>query len=123
VLVYQKIAEERIRQAQAQGEFDRLPGMGKPLVLEDDSREPEDLRLAYRILKNADCLPPELQLRKEIRQMEDLLSGIPDEREQYRQLKRINFKIMQLNMLGRGSPLFEEDQIYYPRLAEKFGSR
>ena len=120
VFGFHKIIERRIQEAQMQGEFDDLPGKGKPLCLEDDSQVPEDLRLAYKILKNANCLPPELELKKEIRQMEDMLESIPDEKEKYRQIKRINFKIMQVNMMGKRSPLLEETQIYYNKLVKKF---
>ncbi len=116
---FQKIVEERIQKAQEQGLFDNLPGKGRPLQLEDDSHVPEDLRLAYKILKNADCLPPELQLKKEIRQMEDMLDSIPDEKEKYRLIKRINFKIMKLNMMGKKSPLLEETEIYYKKIVHK----
>ena len=66
-----------------------------------------------------DCLPPELQLKKEIRQMEDMLDNIPDEKEKYRQIKKINFKIMQLNMIRKKSPLLEETEIYYNKLIGK----
>jgi hypothetical protein len=116
-----KIVEQRIQEALEKGEFENLPGHGQPLSLEDDSRIPDDLRLAYKILKNADCLPPEIQLKKEIRQMEEMLATIPDEREKYRQIKRINYKIMKLNLMGHRSPLLEERQIYYKRLVEKLG--
>jgi hypothetical protein len=105
------------------GDFDDLPGRGKPMQIEDDSGVPEDLRLAYKVLKNADCLPPELQLKKEIRQMEDLLESIPDEKEKYRQIKKINYKIMRLNIMGKKSPLLEEREIYYKKLVEKFGQK
>ena len=80
---------------------------------------PEDLRLAYKILKNADCLPPELELKREIRQMEDMLDAIPDEKEKYRQIKKINYKIMQLNIMGNRSPLLEETQLYYKKVLDK----
>lgn len=116
---YLKIVEQRIKEALEKGEFDDLPGQGEPLDLEDDRCIPEDLRLAYKILKNANCLPPELELKKEIRQMEDMLENIPDEKERYRQIKKINFKIMQLNIMGKKSPLLEEKQIYYKKLIEK----
>ena len=118
-----RIVEERIREAQERGDFENLPGKGKPLTLEDDSNVPEDLRMAYKILRNADCLPPELELKREIRQMEDMLDCIPDEREKYLQIKRINYKIMQLNMMGRRSPLFDEVQIYYKKLVERLGRK
>jgi hypothetical protein len=121
--IFQKIVEKKIRRAKEEGLFDDLPGRGEPLSIEDDSHIPEDLRLVHKILKNADCLPPELQLRKEIRQMEDMLEGIPDEKEKYRQIKRINYKIMQLNMMGKGSPLLEETQVYYGKLIDKLGKK
>ncbi len=117
--MYQKIVEQLLREAEEQGEFRNLPGKGKPLHLEDESNIPEDLRLAYKILKNADCLPPELELKKEIRQMEDLLDAIPDEREKYKMIKKINFKILKLNMMGHKSPLLEEKEIYYKKVLEK----
>ncbi|MFZ0449838.1 MAG: DnaJ family domain-containing protein [Desulfatiglandaceae bacterium] len=119
MMAFEKIVERKIKEAQKKGTFDDLPGKGLPMVLEDDSNVPEDLRLAYKVLKNANCLPPELQLKKEIRQMEDMLDSIPDEKEKYRQIKKINFKIMQLNMMGKKSPLFEEGQIYYNKLLDK----
>jgi hypothetical protein len=118
---YEKIVEKKIKEAEERGEFENLLGRGRPLKLDDDSRIPADLRLAYKILKNADCLPPEIELQKEIRKMEDMLKNIPDEKERYLQIKRINFKIMKLNMMGRKSPLLEENQIYYSKLIEKGG--
>jgi hypothetical protein len=120
---FQKIIEERISKAQEEGVFHDLPGRGRPLRLEDDSHIPEDLRLAYKVLKNADCLPPELELKKKIRQMEDLLDGISDEKEKYRQIKKINFMIMKLNMMGKKSPLFEEQEVYYKKLVEKLDEK
>lgn len=119
----QKIIEQKIQEAQARGEFDNLPGSGRPVEIEDDSHVPEDLRLAYKILKNANCVPPEIELKKEIRQMEDMLEGLSDEKESYRQVKRINFKIMQLNMMRKTSPLLEETEIYFKKVAEKLKNK
>ena len=123
MFAFQKIVEKRIREAQQNGEFDNLPGRGEPMTLEDDSHIPEELRLTYKILKNANCLPPELQLRKEIRQMEDMLDRIPDEKEKYRQMRKINYKIMQLNMMGKNSPLLAEREIYYEKLVDKLDQK
>ena len=123
MLGYLKMVERKIQEAMERGEFDNLPGQGKPLLLEEDSHIPEELRVAYKILKNADCLPPELETKKEIRQMEDLLANIPDEKERYKLIKKINFMIMRLNMMGKRSPLFEEKQIYYKKLVDKVGQK
>ena len=62
--------EQRILQAIKYGEFDDLPGSGKPLDLEDDRLIPEELRLAYRILKNAGYVPREIQLFNQLAQLE-----------------------------------------------------
>jgi hypothetical protein len=121
--VFDKVAEERIREAMERGEFDDLEGKGKPLKLEDDSKLPEDLRLGYKILKNADCLPPELELRKEIRTTEALLAGIKDTQEKYKQIKKLNFLIMKLNM-SRNTPIdLEENQLYYEKIVGKMESK
>ena len=116
---FEKIVEERIRQAQKEGEFDALPGSGAPIELEDMSGVAEDLRLAYKILKNADCKPPELEIKEEIRQTEQLLAGMADTRERYRMIKKINFLIMKLNTL-RGSHIeFEVPQQYEEKFIDR----
>lgn len=121
--IFDKIAEERIREAIEHGEFDDLPGKGKPLKLEDDSHLPADLRLAYKVLKNANCLPPELELRREIRTTEQLLSGIEDTQEKYKQMKKLNYLVMKLNMTRQGSVALEENQYYYEKVVEKVGRK
>ena len=119
--VFGRIAEERILEAQRRGEFDNLPGHGKPLQLDDDSHVPEDLRLAYKVLKNADCLPPELELKKEILTTEQMLGRITDEGEKYKQLKRLNFLVMKLNVMRKVPVSWEENQRYIDRIVEKLG--
>jgi hypothetical protein len=66
------LAERKIAEALARGELDDLPGAGRPLDLSDDALIPEELRLAYRILKNAGFVPPEVQTLNEIAQLERL---------------------------------------------------
>ena len=106
--------------AQKKGQFKNLAGSGKPLELEDDSHIAEELRLAYKILKNADCLPPEVQLKKEIERTEELLSGMQDTAEKYRTLKKLNFLIMKLNSMRKISIEFEVPQQYSGKLVERF---
>ena len=68
--MFDLIAEQKIAEAIARGELDNLPGAGRPLDLDDDALIPEELRLAYRILKNAGYVPPELETLNEIAQLE-----------------------------------------------------
>jgi DnaJ homologue, subfamily C, member 28, conserved domain len=115
---FNKIVEERIRVAQKRGQFKNLAGSGKPLALEDDSHIAEELRLAYKILKNADCLPPEVELKKEIERTEELLGGMGDTAEKYRTLKKLNYLIMKLNSLRKTSIDLEVPQQYSAKLVE-----
>ncbi len=119
---FDKIAEKKIREAMEEGQFDDLPGKGKPLVLEDDSHIPQDIRLAHKILKNADCLPPELELRKEILTIEELLGGLKDTKEKYRQIKKLNYLIMKLNMTRRSSLVMEKNQHYFDKIVDRMGT-
>jgi len=113
------IAEEKIREAMARGEFDNLPGAGKPLALEDDSMVPEDLRVSYKILKNAGCLPPELELRKEIVTLKNLLSAIEEEGEKRRRLKELDGKLLRLNLMRKRPLQLEDFPEYRDRVIEK----
>jgi hypothetical protein len=122
MICFQKIAERRILEAIREGAFDNLPGAGQPLKLEDDSHVPEDLRVAYKILKNAGFVPKEVLLRKEIAQAEDLLVGMQDTQAKYRQLKKLNFLITKLNILRKAPVSLEKHQYYEGKLVERFGS-
>jgi hypothetical protein len=117
-----RIAENRILEAIEAGLFDDLEGKGKPLKLEDDSHVPPELRMAYKIMKMADCLPPELELRKEVVRLQDLVASLPDEAEKLKQMRRLNFLIMKLGLTRRMSPLLEEHDLYAPKILERLES-
>ncbi len=116
---FEKIVEERIRKAQEKGEFQNLPGAGQPLDLTDDLQIPEDLRLPYKILKNAGCLPPEIALKKEIHQTEELLARMPETADRYRTIKKLNFLIMKLNASRTGNAQFDIPQKYMADLTQR----
>jgi hypothetical protein len=84
------LAERRIEEAIARGELDNLPGAARPLELDDDRLVPEELRLAYRILKNAGFVPPEVDELREIGQLERLVQqGCADALAQARAVKKL----------------------------------
>ncbi len=120
---FEKIIEERILQAQRRGDFDNLPGAGKPLDIEDDSHIPEDLRLAYKVLKNAGCVPPEIELKKEIHQTRDLLTAMEDTAQRYRTLTRLNYLILKLNCLRKTAVSREMPQHYAAILATRMETK
>ena len=119
---FEKLVEERILAAQRNGEFEGLEGAGKPLEPEDMSRVPQELRIAYKILKNADCLPPEIELQKEIITTEKMLAGVEDEQERYKVMKKLNYLIMKFNTMTNRSIRFEIPQKYEEALMNKMAS-
>jgi sirohydrochlorin ferrochelatase len=100
------LVEQRISEAMARGEFDHLPGAGKPLDLDDDLLVPEEERIAVRIMKNAGCVPPEVE---RFAAVERLLASIggeagesnADPAEGARATRRLQALVMQLEAEGR----------------------
>jgi hypothetical protein len=117
--IFTQIAEEKIREAQTRGEFDNLPGKGKPLNLDEDNHVPEELKIAYKILKNSGYIPPELELQKEINTTLDLLKHCTDEREKYKKIQKLNLLITRMNMTRKVPVNLEQDQFYYEKIVDK----
>jgi Domain of unknown function (DUF1992) len=123
VPLIQRIAEQRILEAQRDGAFDNLPGKGKPLELEDLSWVPEELRIGYHVLKNAHILPPEAELLKDVHTLEDLLKHVEDEGERRALAKSIQWKMIRLDMLKRRSMDLNSVRAYSRKLVTKFQLR
>jgi hypothetical protein len=123
VPLFQRLAEQRILEAQRQGAFDNLPGRGKPLELEDLSWVPQDLRIGYKVLKNAHVLPPEAELLKDIHTLEDLLKHVEDEGARKALAKSIQWKIIRLDMLKRRPASLEIARQYGRKLVNRFAGK
>jgi hypothetical protein len=83
-----RLADAHIDAAIERGEFDDLPGAGKPLPADEAAHVPEDLRAGYRLLKNAGYVPPEIETHRELREIDDLLAQALPESDAARQLTR-----------------------------------
>ena len=119
----ERLAEQRIQEAQRKGEFDDLAGKGKPLALEDYSTLPEDLRMAYHVLKNAHVLPPEAELMKDIQILEDLLKHVEDEGERKSLAKCLQWKMIRLDILKRRSMSLPSVRDYSRKIIAKLSRR
>lgn len=58
--------DRSIRKAMEDGEFSNLPGEGKPLKLDNDPYTPDDMQLAYKILRDNDLAPDWIMHGKEL---------------------------------------------------------
>lgn len=88
-----KIVDDKIQKAIQNGDFDNLDGTGKPLDLDYLKDVPEDVRMAYTILKNANMVPPEMELKKEIHELERQIAEIPDGDERRKLQKKLTIKM------------------------------
>ena len=94
-----KSADEAIRAAMERGDFNNLSNKGKKLDLDDYFNTPEDLRLEFSVLKNADYVPEEVQLLKEIGELQEKLAQISGETERKKVLKEIEGRRLKYNLL------------------------
>lgn len=90
--------EQIIREAMARGEFENLPGAGKPVDLSAYFDTPEEMRLAYSVLKNADILPQEAELLKALAALKEQLEGAKEAGARARLLKEMERKRLEFNL-------------------------
>ncbi|WP_409161638.1 DUF1992 domain-containing protein [Pectobacterium sp. B2J-2] len=114
-----ELVEKHIRKAQEDGVFDNLSGSGSPLILDDDSGIPKELRIAYRLLKNAGYLPVELQERKEALQLTDFLKTVSCDSPEYEKAsRRLCMLEISLQQKGINTDFIHHD--YNTQLNKKF---
>lgn len=114
-----RIAEQRISQAIEDGSLSFEKWKNKPLLLEDDHFVPDDLKIAYKMLKNSGYLPPEIEEKKEIQRIEDLIASTEDEHVRIKQMKKLNLMLMKVDS-RRGKPqnITLQDE-YYSKIVER----
>ncbi|MGY3717547.1 DnaJ family domain-containing protein [Sutcliffiella cohnii] len=95
---FSRLTDDRIRKAYEEGEFENLPGYGKKLQLEDLSNVPPEMRMAYKMMKNAGMME-EQQVRSEIEYIEDLIKNAHDDLEEQRLTQRLNEKLLRFNQI------------------------
>jgi hypothetical protein len=92
---FEKIAEEKIREAIKEGEFDDLPGRGRPLQgLDSYFATPENVRLGYSVLKNSGFIPEEAALLKEINTLKEQVAAFTDPKKK----SELNSQIAELQL-------------------------
>jgi len=113
------IAERKIAQAIEDGTLDCAKFKNKPLVHEDDSFVPADLKMAYKILKNSGYLPAEIETRKEIHNLEQLISKTEDAHLRVKQMKKLNVLLMKLDSQRSNPSSIDHQSDYFDRIVER----
>ena len=96
---FDKAVESIIKEAMERGEFDDLPGKGKPLDLTDYFNTPEEVRAAHSILKNAGMAPREVELLKEIAELKQVESALREEKKRLEIRKEIEKKQIEFSLM------------------------
>jgi hypothetical protein len=102
------VSEDKIKRAIKDGEFENLPGMGKPLPKDDAAHLPESLRMSYRMLKNAGMAEDEGALKKELMTIDHLIAKCYDEKERELLIRKKNEKQMLLDKLVEKKGMFSK---------------
>jgi len=117
------IAEQKIAQAIKDGELKTTGWENRPLPLEDDHLVPDDLKMAYKILKNSGYLPPEIENRKEISRLEQLIASTEDEHQRLQQMRKLSVLLMKVEANRRTPSNIAHDDDYYRRIVERTSIR
>ncbi len=95
----EKLIEKMIREAMEKGEFDNLQGRGEPIDLTEYFAAPEDVRLGYKLLKDANIIPEELELLREVEALKTELAETAGEEEKRRIRRAIDDRLLKYNLL------------------------
>lgn len=117
------IAEQKITQAMQEQDFNSPKWKNKPLPLDDDRFVPDDLKMAYKVMKMGGYLPPEIEERKEIKKLEDLIAATEDEHERLQQMKKLNVLLMKIDAKRTTSVNITSQQEYYRKVVERITLR
>ncbi len=96
---FDRIVEAIIKEAMERGEFDDLPGKGKPIDLSEYFQTPEEVRLAYSMLKNAGMTSREVDLLKEIAELKQRLEAVLDEEKKQELMRQIGQKQVEFSLI------------------------
>lgn len=94
---YESWIDRQIREATERGEFDNLPGAGKPIDLGDPNDELWWVRRKMAKENLAPALPTSLHLRKEKEGIQNTLAGVRDEALARRLVDDLNARIADSN--------------------------
>ena len=98
-MAFERIVEALIQEAMERGEFDNLPGKGKPIDLTEYFETPEEVRLANSVLKSAGMTPREVDLLKEIAELKQVLAAVLDEEKKQEIEKQIQQKQVEFSLM------------------------
>lgn len=114
-----RIAEQKILQALEKGDLNSEKWKNKPLPLDEDRFVPDDLKMAYKVLKNSGYLPPEIEEKKEVQRLEELILATEDEHERVKQMKKLDILLMKIDAKRSRPVNIASQDSYYKKVVER----
>ncbi len=114
-----RIAEQKILKALDKGDLNSEKWKNKPLPLDDDRFVPDDLKMAYKILKNSGYLPPEIEEKKEVQRLEELILATEDAHERVKQMKKLDLLLMKIDAKRTRPTSISAQDSYYRKVVER----
>jgi hypothetical protein len=115
------VAEQKIQEALQNGDFDQLPGAGKPLAMEDLSYLPPEARMAYTILKNSGYADTPQDMRRPLSPDAELKRSSPEEGTMNNKLRRLDFMMRRIRSAGGQTDFLPPilDSLYLDKLLKR----
>jgi len=123
IKAFTRIAEQRIAKAIEEGTLKTDGWKDKPLPLDNDRFVPDDMKMAYKMLKNAGYVPPEVETRKEIGKLEDLIAKTEDSHLRLKQMKKLEVLMMKIEAQRAKPSSIAHDDEYYRKIVEKVDAK
>ncbi len=122
--ILSRIAEKKIKKAMEEGELSPIEHWkNKPLEFERDTFVADDLKIAYKMLKNSGYLPPELETRKKIANLQELIASTEDEHTRLKQMQKLNVLLRRLEDQRNCTSTIQAQDDYYQKIVEKVSVR
>ena len=118
---FEILVEKKLAEAEREGRFRGLPGSGRPLPRDDLDRVPRELRMAYKLLRDAGYLPEELEARRELVRLDDLLAACsePDQRREL--ARRRSLQLLRYELLMERRRRTSAHRAYAGKIAGRLG--
>jgi len=123
IKAFTRIAEQRIAKAIEEGTLKTDGWKDKPLPLDNERFVPDDMKMAYKMLKNAGYVPPEVETRKEIGKLEDLIAKTEDSHLRLKQMKKLEVLMMKIEAQRAKPSSIAHDDEYYRKIVEKVDAK
>ena len=117
---WESFVERQIQEAKADGDFDALPGFGKPCPEMDEPLTPDWWLKKKLKRERVSMLPPALAIKRDVEKTLEELPSMSDETRVHRALEELNQRIRAANLAAIWGPPSTTQEIKVERYLDKW---